>query len=761
MKSNSIERLPRLAIIAAATVCVPGAAHAQASIAPAVPPQSPAPGDPVAAPPGGAPASAASASGNAPDGLDIVVTAQRRSERLSRVPISITAFNAATLARTGVSDARALTQITPGLNFQSVGSSAQPAIRGIGSTGSSVGDSSNVSLYIDGVYQPFQAANYLTFVDVERIEVLKGPQGTLFGRNAAGGAISVTTLDPVFETTGRVHLSYARFGDVEGGAYISTPLVDDKLAFNLSANYERSSGFRRDINLDRKSGYVRALKLRGKLLFRASDTVTAVVSGYFNRVNDLTTFGNQPLDGNAQVRSLLPNVLIARKKNTSAIEFLPVNRVRSYGGSLKLTADFDWATLTSLTAFAKNHQFIYTDSDLTPVTFSHTRAYFNDDTLSQDLTLTSPGGNRFNWILGLSYYRERGNYQARTRGGRLVSDPNAPLTFGINVDSSDIDAYAAFAEGNYKITDRLTVIAGVRVNHDRPSLTGNRIVPVTGALGARVESSDRFSSVTPRGSLRYDISSSVNVYASYSRGFKSGVFNANALQATAVKPETVDAFEAGVKGSPSQSLSFDAAAYHYNYKNLQFSSFGASGLQTQLRNAARAEIYGFEANATVVPLIGLNLRAGVAYTHGEYTDFIGAQGYRPTTNAQGVPIGGNTSYAFDASGQPLIRTPRFQANGTISYEWNVANGATMSADLTGSRTGRLRYDLGGNTQQKPFQIFNANLVYTTADRHWRGTLFGTNIFNSLPIAGILISGIGTSVTYQRPATYGARLEYLF
>ena len=135
---------------------------------------------------------------------DIVVTAQRRSEKQSQVPISLTAFTADSLARTGVNDARTLTQVTPGLNFQSVGSSAQPSIRGIGSTGSSVGDSSNVSMYIDGVYQPFQAANFVRFVDIERIEVLKGPQGTLFGRNAAGGAISITTLSPKLdETTGK------------------------------------------------------------------------------------------------------------------------------------------------------------------------------------------------------------------------------------------------------------------------------------------------------------------------------------------------------------------------------------------------------------------------------------------------------------------------------------------------------------------------------------------------------------------------------
>ena len=230
---------------------------------------------------------------------DIVVTAQRRSEKQSQVPISLTAFTADSLARTGVNDARTLTQVTPGLNFQSVGSSAQPSIRGIGSTGSSVGDSSNVSMYIDGVYQPFQAANFVRFVDIERIEVLKGPQGTLFGRNAAGGAISITTLSPKLdETTGKFGISYSRFDQIEGIGFLSTP-VSENVAVSLSGNYTHSEGFRQDINLNKKLGYLHAWNTRGKILAQPSDTTKIVLSGFYSRSNDLTTFGNQPYQGDA------------------------------------------------------------------------------------------------------------------------------------------------------------------------------------------------------------------------------------------------------------------------------------------------------------------------------------------------------------------------------------------------------------------------------------------------------------------------------
>ena len=701
--------------------------------------------------------------------VDIVVTAQRREEKLSQVPIAITAFSGAALANTGVSDARSLMQVTPGLNFQSVGSSAQPLIRGIGSTGSSVGDSSNVAIYVDGVYQPFQAANYLQFVDLERIEVLKGPQGTLFGRNAAGGAISVTTLNPSFETKGRIGVSYGRYDEIEAMAYVNTPIVDDKLAMNFSVDYLDGGAFRRDINLNKDLGYKKFYTARGKLLFKASETTDIVLAGYATHFNDLTTFGNQPLDGNTQVRATLPNILIPTKKNTSALGIIPKNRVNTGGVSLRITTDLDWATLTSLSAMSKARQFVFTDSDLTPVTLAESRIRFGDDMISQDLTLASSSSGPLSWLAGASYYRERGFYHIRSYGGQFVFNPSPAITSGTDVTDIDIDAYAVFGEATYKLTDQLTVVGGLRYSRDEPSFSGNSVAPVTAAPRATVASKDHFESVTPRVSIRYAITPSVNTYASYTKGFKSGVFNANALQvgnatsdrpSGAVKPETVDAFEVGIKGAPSRTLSFDASAYHYNYKNLQVASFGATSTITELRNAARAKIYGFEANLTVAPVEGFTLRGGLAYTHGEYTKFGGAQGFRTKPNG-GVPIGGNEPFKFDASGQRLIRTPRVQANGTIAYQFDTAAGGTIATSVTGSYTSRLIYDVSANFQQKAFAIFNANLSYTTPDKRWKGTLFGTNIFDAQPIAGVLISSLATSVTFQRPAQYGVRLEYMF
>ena len=694
---------------------------------------------------------------------DIVVTAQRRNEKQSEVPLSVTAFSAESLKNTGVADARALTQITPGLNFQSVGSSAQPVIRGIGSSGSSVGDSSNVAIYIDGVYQPFQAANFQRFPDLKQIEVLKGPQGTLFGRNAAGGAINITTLDPVIgDPTGILSVSYGRFDEVEANGFVSVPL-SERAAFSMSGNYVTSDGFRRDINLDKKLGYLRSHRFRGKLLVEPSDETKIIFSGYYSRTNDLTTFGNQPLNGNAQVRALLPDVLIADKPNTSALGVVPINRVTTWGGSMKIEQDIGFATMTSLTAFSKARQYVETDSDLTPVSYSQSRIRFGDDMISQDLTFTSNGDGRLQWLFGGTYYREKGFYRLRSYGG-LLTEAEPPLTSGVNVNDIEISAVAVFGELTYKLTDKLTVIAGARYSNDKPSFSGVRIMPGTGQENPATATASKgsFSSFTPRLSLRYALSPTLNAYATYSRGFKSGVFNGNSLQVAAVKPETVDAYELGMKGRLSRAFSFDTAGYYYKYKNLQVASFGETSISPILRNAASAEIYGFEGNFTVRPLAGLSFRGGVAYTHGEYEKFERAQGFAPVTNGAGVPIGGNSSYIIaDASGNRLIRTPRLQLNGTISYEMALADGSYMDFNLTGSRTSAINHDVEEHFRQPAFAVFNGNISYTLPDDRWRLTAFGNNIFDEKYIAGILISGLGTSVTYARPATYGLKIEYLF
>jgi len=694
---------------------------------------------------------------------EIVVTAQRRNELQRDVPISITAFNAESLAKTGVSDARGLIQITPGLNFQATGSSAQPLIRGIGSNGGSIGDSSNVSIYIDGVYQPFQAANFLRFEDVDRIEVLKGPQGTLFGRNAAGGAISITTLGPSLDkATGKFSASYGRYNEVELNGFVSVP-VTDQMAVSLAGNFTENDGFRRDIFLNKDVGYLKSRSVRGKVLIEPDDKTSILVTGYYRWSNDLGSFGNQPLDGNTALRRTVPGILIATKPNTSALSIETINKVEVYGGSASIERDLGFATLRSLTAFSEARQFVYTDSDLTPASSIQTKIRFGTDMFSQDFTLASQGDGPLSWLAGLSYYKENGFFISRTFGGLTTFSANPPLTSGRNIPDVHIQAYAAFGELTYRLTDRLTVIAGARYSNDKPSYYGAAIVPATlqDNPATVVNPSDSFSSFTPRLALRYAITSRLNAYASYSRGFKSGVFNSNGLQTTAVKPETVDAYEVGIKGALSPWFTVDGAVYYYDYKNLQVLSYGETTTVLILRNAAAAEIYGAEANATVTPLSGLTLRGGVSYVHGEYTEYQGAQGFRPTVDASGVAVGGNTPYVFDASGRPLIRTPRWQFNGTVAYETEIGGGGKLNFNLTASRTGKMYHDVGGNTVQPAFTVVNGSVAYTTPDDHWRFTLWGNNILDEQYLAGILISGTATAVTYSKPATYGVKIGYMF
>jgi iron complex outermembrane recepter protein len=426
-----------------------------------------------------------------------------------------------------------------------------------------------------------------------------------------------------------------------------------------------------------------------------------------------------------------------------------------------MDVDLGWAALTSLSALGRVRHRLRFDSDLTPAASSHSIASVDINMFTQDLTFVSSIDGPLSFILGGSYYRESDTVGITSSGGLSVPNPNPPLTLVRNADV-DVKAWAMFGEVSYAFSDRVKLTGGLRWTTETPGFVARTLNLTTGVYGAPVPSNPASNSkFTPRASLQVKLSDNLNSYFTYSRGFKSGVVNPLAAQVVAASPETVDAFELGLKGVTSLAFSFETAAFYYKYKNLQFQAFGVNTITPILRNAAAAEVYGFEANATVRPVEDLRFRAGVAYTHGKYTSFTNAQVYRPLRDALGNILGGNISTNEDVSGNPLIRTPRWQANGTITYATTLGNGGGVEANLTGSYNGARTFDVAGVFNQGGFAIFNANLSYRTSDGHWKGTVYGTNIFNSLPIASLQPSGTTTGVFYWQPAVYGARIEFSF
>ncbi|MBV1688941.1 TonB-dependent receptor [Novosphingobium sp. G106] len=675
-------------------------------------------------------------------GGEIVVTAQRREEKLRDVPISVTALSGKAIEQSGVSNGLSLGQITPGLNFQGNGSTIQPAIRGVTSTGSNPGDAANVAIYVDGVYQPVQFSNFLELVDIQSIEVLKGPQGTLFGRNATGGAITVATRKPSFNTTATVKLSYARYNEVNAQAFVSGGL-SDKVAVSLAANYRTDDGFRRDLITNAKLAKTQIFSTRGKALFQISDDFSALFSADYTDSKDNTTFAGQPLAGNTATASS-PGVVLATRPNTAALNLVPVLNVEGGGGSMRLEWAKSGVTVSSLTAYRHYTSLQQPDSDVSNIPLSLSRLDYKTDTWSQEFNLASAGDGPLSWIGGLFLFDDKQKLILQSFTGA------ASTRVLLNDVKTHTESAALFGEINYAVTDRLTLIGGLRYSIDRIDYVGanNGAVPVS-------PPAKTFRSLTPRASIRYELAPRTNVYFTYSKGYKAGVFGTSTPSPTIppVNPEKIDAYEMGIKGDAG-ILSYSAAAYRYDYKDLQFQAFGATSLQSVLQNAATARINGAELNASITPFSGFSISGGLSYVDAKYSKFVGAQAFIPRAG------GGNDSLKIDASGNRVIRTP----------EWSGNVGATLEVPIGDSKlrfsgnaffSGTVYYDVSNRTRQKPYDVINASAAFVLPGDQLELEVFGTNLTDSKYFTSLLVSGLADNVNFARPATYGARLTYRY
>ncbi|WP_081659790.1 TonB-dependent receptor [Sphingobium baderi] len=363
---------------------------------------------------------------------EIIVTAQRQSQIARDVPLSISAQTGEQLQKAGATDTRDLTALTPGLKMDRVGAFSIPAIRGVTTQLTTAGVDVNVATYLDDVYQPSQLTGTFDLPDVERIEVLKGPQGTLFGRNATGGAIRVFTRSPSYTTTGKFVASYGSFNEAIAKGFVSAPIVADKLAASVAGYYRRSDGYNHDLlNDGARVGGDESWLVRGKLRFDPTDRISFLATGFASYRKDGSTNRGLPLNGNTQYAQD-PTVVIPTRPYDTAMN-LASNVVRQHGFSLKGTVDLDAVTLTSITAYQKSTSFSRIDGDYsyTPDdTGAQYRSHSTDRSFSQELTLSSMHGHLIDYSVGIFYYNAYGQFDPlaslihdarfRVRSGHLL-----------------------------------------------------------------------------------------------------------------------------------------------------------------------------------------------------------------------------------------------------------------------------------------------------------------------------------------------------
>ena len=682
---------------------------------------------------------------------EITVTAQKRSERLVDVPISVTVADAAQLENAGIQGFQDLDQIAVGTKINRVGVYIQPSIRGITTQVVGVGQENNVAVYVDGFYQPSQVGINTDFDNIQSVQVLKGPQGTLFGRNATGGAILIDTLDPSFTPTGKVSVSYGRFNETIGQAYFSDGLTDT-LAFNISAYSKVSDGYIKDIaGFD--SDPIEDKSARAKLLFKPNDVLRVTGIFEYSKVSDATALDDTYVD--RQLAAIIdPTTPIATAPNKTSINFAPISRTETTTGGLKTEYDFGPAKLTSYTRYSHELGFINFDLDGSKLAIFAQQLATRLNSATQEFDL---GGSstHWDWVTGLF-----GSYSGAQYFNNIVLVNGAENLYSLPSNSELwTRAAAAFADATYHFDNAISVTGGVRYSWERRTFLFAD--PDTAVLVDHATKS--WDAVTPRAVVRYEFTPGSNVYASFSKGFKSGTFNTTSADATPVNPENVKAYEVGFKTARG-AMEFDTAAYYYDYKDLQVSTLtivNGNQEQANLSNAAVAKIYGLEAQLSVAATQELSLSVAAAYNHARYTSYTNASVFPPEGNI----LNNSTPAVQDWSGLRIIGAPDWTANVGFQYTHPTAIGAAaiggnvyFSSEYAPTADDRLngtyRYEQGG------YALVNLN-ASLAPDTHWKVWLFSRNLTNRYVKVNDSGNPFGDAVVYAPPRTYGIKVQYSF
>ncbi|MDF7775290.1 TonB-dependent receptor [Sphingomonas sp. AOB5] len=702
---------------------------------------------------------------------EIVVTAQKRAQNAQDVPIAITALGGDDLASAGVSDTEDLKAAVPSLNVTTaVGGFGLPRIRGIGATGQGPGIENPVAIYVDGVYYGAAFGVLQSLFDVDQVAVLKGPQGTLFGRNATGGLIQIATQDPKFEWGGKAQFGYGNY-ETLNGAFFVTGGLSSNIAISVSGQYEkREEGFAKNLFTGNDVGQGDGWSGRAKLLWEPGATTRVVLSGDFNG-RDAAEPAFRQFSRNAL------GVMLAGSERDIVADVDPLLRARQWGTSLTITQDLGSAELKSITAYRRSTLRTLFDPDGTTQPRIRVDNNNYDTQFTQEINLVSQGDGALKWVIGAFYMdNDAGQDPGRTTG---------LFTFGNNGYSDDIysvrvKSISGFAELTYALGDATNVIAGIRYTSDDRSFESYQVDfngnTNTTTRSATITGQKTFGNTSWRLSVDHRFSPQLLAYASYNRGFRGGTYNPRGSLTSILQPETVDAFEVGFKSDlADRTLRLNVAAYYYDQDAVQVQQVIAG--RNNVYNANGAEIYGVDADITWQPTRNVRIFGGVGYTHAQYKDFPQAVISYPYPLATGFVIptgqtclgtngnpftqlGGNCLLIGDRSGAELQNTPKLTLSlgGNVDIPtgigtFSVAGNYYYNDGFVGSPDGRVR--------QPSYNLVDASLTWKPNDGSIYVRVWGKNLTDDFYRTQLSATNAGDNGTAGNPRTYGATFGFEF
>jgi iron complex outermembrane receptor protein len=738
---------------------------------------------------------------------EVVVTAQRASERLQDVPIAVTAISAADLAERGVRQAGDIVASVPNMLLNSpYGNEAQPTftLRGVTTQDFSENQSSPIAMYVDEVYKSVGAVQALQTYDLERVEVLRGPQGTLYGKNATGGAVSFYSANPdLARTDGYVTLGGGNYHDFSVRAAVSVPLVEDRFAARIAVYHEKRDGWMSSVvpGVEPLNGVdVDAARLT--LLAKVTEHLTATLKLAASKSGG-TPYGAHALNNDPNVTGFSGTIAWFDNGSKYAVH----KEIRNDSAALKLEWELPGVTLTSITGFDYGRWYEKSDDGGLPITarLDDPNTYFSSvNEFSQELRLASRGDGPLGWLAGAYFGRESVHATVEFHffdgyPGAFVT-PDGQTLYGFDEYNSFDQiktSAAAFLSGHWDLSNRVTLRAGVRFTKDEAKIrnfyaleggltaassgyapdAGTTLwtptIPYDGALsyvayqtglapsaGTMPELRQSDNNTSVKVGVDWKPAEDVLVYASFSQGYRGAAFNGQAFNAPAelnfANPEKLQSLEIGTKlRALDHRLEFNAAVFHYDYKNQQFlDAFalpGGAGTGFHTVNAPKSRVDGAEFELSVKPVERLEVHASAGFLHSKYVEL--------------------SLHGVDLSGNKLIQAPT--ASGNLGVDWRVAElpAGSLQLHVDGSFYGKQYFD-APNTErisQDAYGLGNVRLGFETRG----GSGFGAgvwckNVTNRQYLAYGLAQrdpsqgGLGFDYALVgEPRTYGVDLTYRF
>lgn len=713
---------------------------------------------------------------------EVVVTAQKREQSLQDVPLSVSVFDGESLLDAGVSDLQSLETVEPTISIRASTDESRGAsirIRGVGTSGNNPGLEGSVGVFLDDVYLSRSGIAMNDLVDIEKIEVLRGPQGTLFGKNTSSGALVITTKKPEFEVGGKIRASYGSYDSFTTSGTLTGPLLDNRVAGRISFSHNQADGQIEDLNTGKEFNNRDRQTLRGQLLVTPQDSLEVRLIGDIGKKDERCCASPYSTHGPRQT-----NIEQSGGTTTSsdpfdreiAINGDHLNSTDEHG----ISADVRWNQgdfqLTSISSYRSYEYEIVTDGDRSDVDIVNTNVDTEIDTYTQEFRIQHTTES-VDWMAGVYLFSEdildmsqslygadTGNYFAsftpNPDAQQMIRDSYIEGEGALsNKLEQEATGWSIFTHNRFIVSENLDIDFGVRYNEEKKEGGGTfvsqstSLCQQTGGLRSLAiicpvpdfNTDVDYEAVTGTLKFSYALSDSMRIFGGYSRGFKSGGINLNRAAGSSnfeFDPETADSFEVGGKFELfDRRVRLNVTGYLAKFDDYQLNTF--DGTTTIVSNEAGVKSEGFEIDILAALTQGLFLTGGVAYNDSYYTD---------------------DTVDPNLAGKQLSNAPKWTATTGLSYQHQLGASMKLIGDLNvryqeGVNTGS---DLAPEKYQSDYAVVNMQIGAGNIDDEWKVIFWGRNIFDKDYYA-VVIDAPGQAGSYHAflgaPAMFGVSLEF--